>query len=68
MTPQDQTERDEARAIVRAAGERVVRVGVSPMNPKVKWAELTCGHTVWRQRKPRIGAITACEKCSEKAV
>ena len=45
---------------------RVVRTGVSPMNPKVKWAELSCGHEVWRQRKPKIGAIIVCEKCSDK--
>lgn len=43
----------------------VVRTGVSPMNPKVKWAELSCGHTVWRARKPRIGATVVCERCSE---
>lgn len=44
---------------------RVVRTGVSPMNPLVKWAELTCGHLVWRQRKPRIGATIVCDQCSE---
>ena len=44
---------------------RVVRVGVSPMNPKVKWAELSCGHDVYRTRKPRIGAVVVCDKCSE---
>lgn len=43
---------------------RVVRTGVSPMNPKVKWAELSCGHDVYRTRKPRIGATVVCEKCS----
>jgi len=42
---------------------RVVRVGASPMNPKVKWADLTCGHTVWRYRKPRIGSSLACDQC-----
>ena len=26
------------------------------MNPKVKWAELYCGHTVFRQRRPKVGA------------
>jgi hypothetical protein len=26
----------------------VVRTGVSPMNPKVKWAELDCGHDIFR--------------------
>lgn len=44
---------------------RVIRTGVSPMNPKVKWAELSCGHDVYRQRRPRIGATVVCEKCSE---
>ena len=46
---------------------RVVRTGVSPMNPKVKWAELECGHDVFRPRKPRIGALVVCEKCSASA-
>jgi predicted RNA-binding Zn-ribbon protein involved in translation (DUF1610 family) len=45
---------------------RVVRTGVSPMNPKVKWAELNCGHTVWRQRKPRIDATIVCEECGRR--
>lgn len=37
------------------------------MNPKVKWADLSpCGHTVYRNRRPRIGATVVCEKCSEK--
>jgi len=44
---------------------RVVRTGVSPMNPKVKWAELNCGHTVWRNRKPRIGATIVCDRCAK---
>jgi hypothetical protein len=43
----------------------VVRVGVSPMNPKVKWAELDCGHDVYRNRKPRIGATIVCERCAK---
>jgi hypothetical protein len=45
---------------------RVVSTGVSPMNPKVKWAQLSCGHDVYRYRKPRIGATVVCDKCSEK--
>lgn len=45
---------------------RVTRAGVSPMNPRVKWAELTCGHTVWRQRRPRVGAMVVCDQCSER--
>lgn len=45
---------------------RVVRTGVSPMNPKVKWAELDCGHDVYRSRRPRIGATIVCEKCGAK--
>ena len=44
----------------------VVRTGVSPMNPKVKWAELSCGHDVYRTRKPRIGATVVCDKCARK--
>lgn len=45
---------------------RVVRAGVSPMNPKVKWAELSCGHEVWRNRKPRIGSVIVCEQCADQ--
>jgi hypothetical protein len=44
-----------------------VRTGASPMNPKVKWAQLTCGHDIYRQRKPRVGATIVCETCAEKA-
>ena len=46
---------------------RVVRTGISPMNPKVKWAELDCGHDVYRLRKPRIGAVIVCELCARQA-
>lgn len=46
---------------------RVVRVDVSPMNPKVKCAQLDCGHDVWRNRRPRIGATIVCEACARKA-
>lgn len=44
----------------------VVRTGVSPMNPKVKWAELSCGHDVFRLRKPRVGARIVCDKCAKE--
>lgn len=46
---------------------RVVRTGVSPMNPKVKWAQLSCGHDVFRTRKPRVGATIICPECARKA-
>ena len=45
----------------------VVRTGVSPMNPKVKWAQLDCNHDVYRKRKPHIGAIIICPVCARKA-
>ncbi len=45
---------------------RVVRVGVSPMNPKVKWAALECGHEVWSNRKRTVGKFVVCEKCKDK--
>jgi hypothetical protein len=41
--------------------------GVSPMNPKVKWAQLDCGHDVYCKRRPRLGATLICERCAEKA-
>ena len=60
---------DERRKILRAAGRwpevRVVRTGVSPMNPKMKWAELSCGHDVYRLRRPRVGSTIVCERCAE---
>lgn len=47
---------------------RVVRVdAASPLNPKVKCAQLDCGHDVWRNRKPRIGAIIVCPDCAREA-
>lgn len=48
---------------------RVVRVGVSPMNAKVRWAELDCGHDEIYypgKRRPKVGATTICEKCADK--
>lgn len=46
---------------------RVVRVDKSPMNPKIKIAQLSCGHDVYRNRAPRVGATIVCEECSRKA-
>lgn len=46
---------------------RVVRTGVSPMNPKVKWADLDCGHTVYRKRRPPHGAVIVCPDCARQA-
>ncbi len=57
MVPQ---KRIQAGDIPSWPERRVVRTGLSPMNPKVKWAELSCGHTVWRNRKPRIDALIVC--------
>ncbi len=45
---------------------RVVATGISPVNPLVRWAELDCGHDVFRQRRPRIGATIVCGKCAEE--
>lgn len=45
---------------------RVLRVDVSPMNPKVKVAQLDCGHDVYRLRRPRVGATIVCEKCGRR--
>lgn len=45
---------------------RVIRVDPSPMNPKIKVAQLDCGHDVYRTRKPRIGATIVCEQCGKK--
>ena len=48
--------------------ERTVRrVDLSPMNPKIKIAQLDCGHDVYRNRKPRVGSTIICPKCAAKA-
>ena len=44
---------------------KVVRVDKSPMNNKIKIAQLSCGHDVYRNRAPRIGATVVCERCSK---
>jgi hypothetical protein len=45
---------------------RVVRNGVSPMNPKVKWSQLECGHDIFGPRRVRVGVIRACHECGRK--
>ena len=50
----------------RLPERRVVRVDVSPMNPKIKVAQLECGHDVYRNRKPCIGALVICDKCARE--
>lgn len=53
----------------------VVRTGVSPMNPKVKWAECSCGHDHYyskergprHRRCPKVGARIVCDQCAAKA-
>lgn len=45
------------------AKQQVQRNGVSPMNPRVKWALLACGHDWFGQRKPRVGSLVECSKC-----
>lgn len=69
--PQKVDTQAERREKLRAANywpERyVVRTGVSPMNPRVKWAQLDCGHDVYRWRRPSVGAVIVCNKCAEAA-
>ena len=55
--------REAQKALGNWPVRRVVRTGVSPMNPKVEWAQLDCGHDVYLYRKPRIGALIVCDKC-----
>jgi len=43
---------------------KVVRVDLSPMNPKVKVAQLECGHDKYVYRKPRIGSMQVCDRCA----
>lgn len=50
--------------------EKVVRVDKSPMNPKVKVAQLACGHDIYIRpphRAPRIGATRRCNDCEYAA-
>lgn len=42
---------------------RVVRVDLSPMNPRVKVVQLSCGHDLYRGRRPRLGAVLVCDHC-----
>jgi hypothetical protein len=50
--------------VVKAWPERRVITTWSQSNqPKVK-VELNCGHIVYRQRKPKLGATIVCEQCS----
>jgi DNA-directed RNA polymerase subunit RPC12/RpoP len=46
--------------------ERVVRNGVSPMNPRVKYSQLACGHDVYGPRKLRLDSLQRCDECSSK--
>lgn len=46
--------------------ERVVRNGVSPMNPKVKYSQLECGHDLWGPRRFKVGSTHKCPECSRK--
>ena len=48
----------------------VVRVAKSPLNPKVKVAELSCGHDLYIRPPaiaPRAGSPVACDKCKTEA-
>ncbi len=53
----------------------VVRTGVSPMNPRVKWALLSCGHERFYSRErgprfrrlPKVGAVIVCDECAADA-
>lgn len=44
---------------------KVVRVDPSPTNPKIKCAELECGHEVFLNRAPAVGKKVACERCTK---
>lgn len=50
------------------SGRIVVRVDPSPMNPRVKIAELSCGHDLYitpPKRAPRVGKAVDCPKCED---
>lgn len=50
--------------------KRVVRVDKSPMNAKVKIAQLDCGHDLYihpPHRAPAVGRWRHCEKCRDVA-
>lgn len=49
----------------RGPERRVLSTGVSPMNARVRWVELSCGHTVFVLRRPRRGTLVRCERCQE---
>jgi formylmethanofuran dehydrogenase subunit E len=47
--------------------QKVVRVDLSPMNPKIKCAQLECGHDVFVNRAPTVGKKIVCERCTKNA-
>jgi hypothetical protein len=48
----------------------VVRMDVSPMNPKRWCLTLARGHEVWvtSERKPKLATVDACSTCRGKAL
>lgn len=54
----------ESGEIAGRSWSRVTRTGVSPMNPRVKWADLECGHMAYGPRRPRLGSLVVCDRCS----
>lgn len=52
--------------IVRTWPERIVtQTGDDLPHSKIRWAKLVCGHYVFRKRKPKLGSLIVCEKCSK---
>ena len=63
VTPGTFVVSDTPRTAEERVMRKVVRTGTSPMNSKVKWADLECGHMVYSPRRPRLGALVSCERC-----
>ena len=49
---------------IQPALQKVIRQGRSPMNPKVRWVQLECGHDVYVSPGKRIGKHLVCHKCT----
>lgn len=57
----------ERRVGLRGSGwpkRRVVREGVWWGNATIKWVQLSCGHVVFRRRRPGLGATLVCVACA----
>ena len=66
MHLETESERRASRLGSRWRARRVEHEGIYSTEARqtVKWARLSCGHTVLRLRRPGLGALIVCEQCA----